>query len=540
MSKKSVILGLSLTAALTTAALAPSVFAEPPSGAAGTLTAPGGETPPEKPAGESGGAPGQAPSESSSVEHTGVMTITEDMSTDSQTYESVNNSENAILMTGGTVTLTNPTIKKTGAADGDSADFYGTNAAVFVSGGTMNITGGTVTTDGAHANGVFAYGEGIINISNTNIKTSSNSSGALMVTGGGTLTATYVTATTDGNSSAPIRSDRGGGTMNIENGTYTSNGVGSPVIYSTANVIVKDATLESTASEGVVIEGKNSVKLSNTKLTANNTALNSQSETYKTIFIYQSMSGDADEGVGSFTAENSDITTKNGDTFFITNTTADINLTNNNIVNESGDFIRIQAGGWGNSGSNGGQVTMTTTDQEIRGGIVVDNISSLSLAMYGDSFYRGIINGANTAEMLSIHLDKDAVIVLDGDSYISGLDNEDTENKNIYANGHKLYLAGEEVKINSETPPEGRKNKTAGATAETATEKEEVKEVDDYSTLGFIIAAAASFLVLVIGGLLIASCTKKCRKEPNPSGNDLDADLSGMENSGQEEGPDGQ
>ena len=539
MSKKSVFLGLSLTAALTTAALAPSVFAEPPSGAAGNLVAPGGETPPEKPAGEPGGAPGQAPGESVNVEHSGVMTITEDTATDGQTYESVNDSENAILMTGGVANLANPVVKKTGSADGDNADFYGTNAAVFVSGGTMNITGGAVTTDGAHANGVFAYGEGIINVSNANIKTSANNSGALMVTGGGTLTATYVSATTDGNSSAPIRSDRGGGTMNIENGTYTSNGVGSPVIYSTANINVKDATLESTASEGVVIEGKNSVKLSNTKLVANNTTLNGQSETYKTIFIYQSMSGDADEGVGSFIAENSDITTKNGDTFFITNTTAEINLKNNNIINESGDFIRIQAGKWGNTGANGGQVVLTATDQEIRGGIVVDNISALSISLAGDSYYKGIINGANTAQTLSITLSKDAVIVLDGDSYISSLSNEDTENKNIYANGHKLYVAGEEVKINSETPPEGRKNQTTGATTSETT-KEEVKKVDDYSTLGFIIAAAASFLVLVIGGIIIASCAKKCRKEPNPSGNDLDADLSGMENSGQEEGPDGQ
>lgn len=539
MSKKSMLLGLSLTAALTTAALVPSVFAEPPSGAAGNLVAPGGETPPEKPVGEPGGAPGQALGESANVEHSGVMTITEDAATDGQTYESVNDSENAILMTGGVANLANPTVKKTGSADGDNADFYGTNAAVFVSGGTMNITGGTVTTDGAHANGVFAYGEGIINISNANIKTSANNSGALMVTGGGTLTATYVSATTDGNSSAPIRSDRGGGTMSIENGTYTSNGVGSPVIYSTANVSVKDATLESTASEGVVIEGKNSVKLSNTKLVANNTTLNGQSETYKTIFIYQSMSGDADEGVGSFTAENSDITTKNGDTFFITNTTAEINLKNNNIINESGDFIRIQAGKWGNTSTNGGQVVLTATDQEIRGGIVVDNISALSISLAGDSYYRGIINGANTAQTLSITLSKDAVIVLDGDSYISSLSNEDTENKNIYANGHKLYVAGEEVKINSETPPEGRKNQTAGATTSETT-KEEVKEVDDYSTLGFIIAAAASFLVLVIGGIIITSCAKKCRKEPDPSGNNLDADLSGMENSGQEEGPDGQ
>ena len=552
MSKKNILLGMSVVATLTTAALLPKVYAEPTTGGTEVPAAPGGEAP-------SGEAPGgQAPGgqmtggDSSSASHSGVMTFTEDMATDGQTYESTGSAENAILMTGGTVTLTNPTINKTGSDDGDSADFYGTNAAVFVSGGTLNITGGTVTTNGSHANGVFAYGEGIINISNANIKTTSNNSGAVMVTGGGTLTATYVTATTDGNSSAPIRSDRGGGKMYIENGTYTSNGVGSPAIYSTADIEVKGASLESTASEGVVIEGKNSVDLENVKLTANNTTLNGQSETYKTIFIYQSMSGDADEGVGSFTAKNSNITTKNGDTFFVTNTSAEINLENNTFTNESGDFLRVQAGKWGNSGSNGGTVVLNATAQEIKGGIVLDNISALSMALYQDSYYKGVINGSNTAQMISMHLDTDSVIVLDGDSYITSLDNDDKENTNIYGNGHKLYVNGEEVKTNSADAPTGRKNQTtSGAVTEEI--KEDTKEVDDYSTLGFIIAAAGSFLVLVIGGIIIARCTAKCRgKSPEKSlekgpaeegakrGIEADKVQVDVFNGGQEKGPDAQ
>ena len=305
--------------------------------------------------------------------------------------------------------------------------------------------------------------------------------------------------------------------MYIENGTYTSNGVGSPAVYSTANIEVNGATLESTASEGVVIEGKNSVDLENAKLTANNTTLNGQSETYKTIFIYQSMSGDADEGVGSFTAKNSTITTKNGDTFFVTNTSAEINLENNTFTNESGDFLRVQAGKWGNSGSNGGSVVLNATAQEIKGGIVLDNISTLSMALYQDSFYKGVINGANTAQMTSVHLDADSVIVLDGDSYITSLDNDDKENTNIYGNGYKLYVNGEEIKTNTADAPTGRKNQTTSSTV-TEEIKEDTKEIDDYSTLGFIIAAAGSFLVLVIGGIIIARCTTKCRgKNPEKS-----------------------
>ena len=45
------------------------------------------------------------------------------------------------------------------------------------------------------------------------------------------------------------------------------------------------------------------------------------------------MSGDASTGTATFTAKNSNITTTNGDLFYITNTTATLNLSNNTIIN---------------------------------------------------------------------------------------------------------------------------------------------------------------------------------------------------------------
>lgn len=57
--------------------------------------------------------------------------------------------------------------------------------------------------------------------------------------------------------------------------------------------------------------------------------------------------------------------TNNGDTFYVTNTTATINLTNNKITNNDskGNFLRVQKDSWGNSGSNGGDVTLNMTNQ---------------------------------------------------------------------------------------------------------------------------------------------------------------------------------
>ena len=164
-----------------------------------------------------------------------------------------------------------------------------------------------------------------------------------MTTGGGTMNADNLTINTSGNSSAAIRSDRGGGTVNVTKGYYKTTGKGSPVIYSTADIAVSDAYMESTSSQGVVVEGKNSVTLNNDTLVADNNSKNSdKSDVYQAVMIYQSMSGDAAQGTSSFTAKGGSITNKNGDVFFVNNTATEISLTGVVIKNEDneGNFLK--------------------------------------------------------------------------------------------------------------------------------------------------------------------------------------------------------
>lgn len=87
--------------------------------------------------------------------------------------------------------------------------------------------------------------------------------------GGGTLTASNLTVETNGESSAAIRSDRGGGTMTVDGGTYTSRGTGSPAVYCTADITVNNAALTAENSEAVCIEGLNSLSLTNCSLSGN-------------------------------------------------------------------------------------------------------------------------------------------------------------------------------------------------------------------------------------------------------------------------------
>ncbi|MBR1386508.1 MAG: hypothetical protein IJ568_06730 [Bacilli bacterium] len=395
----------------------------------------------------------------SSATYSAVKEITKDEDITSGEYKSTNADENAISVSGEVKsTLSGITVSKAGDSDGgDNTSFYGTNSAIIAKGGAnVTIKNANITTDATGANGVFSYGGSAttnnsssdnttINISDSTITTNKDNSGGIMTTGGGIMNATNLTITTAGTSSAAIRSDRGGGTVTVNKGTYKTTGKGSPAIYSTADITVKNATLISTSSEGAIIEGKNSITLENVELTDTNNQLNGQSTTYKNVFLYQSMSGDAAEGKAVFTSKNSTITTNKGDSFYVTNTTAEINLENNIIINNdsTGNFLRIQKDSWGNNGSNGGTVTLNLTNQEVNGNIVVDSISKLTMKLSDGSTFKGAINNSNEGEV-SLTLDKSSSIILNGDTYIKSLSNTDSSNSNINLNGYKLYVNGVE------------------------------------------------------------------------------------------------
>lgn len=377
-----------------------------------------------------------------------------------ETYESNTKDENTILVNGDVdVNMNNITVNKSGDSDGgDNTSFYGINSAILAkSGAVVIIKNSTINTNATGANGVFSYGGSAttnnssndgttVTISDSTITTTKDNSGGIMTTGGGIMNAYNLIINTSGISSAAIRTDRGGGKVNVDGGTYTTTGQGSPIIYSTADIIVSNAKLIAKASEGVVIEGKNSVTLNNVTLTDTNNKLNGKSTTYKNIFLYQSMSGDASNGTSSFTSKNSKITTNKGDTFYVTNTTAVINLENNTITNndKSGAFLRIKKDSWGNSGSNGGNVTLKATNQLINGDIVIDSISTLTMNLKNSNF-TGKINKSNSAKSIDLNIDKDTKIKLTGNSYVTSFTNEDASNSNIDFNGYKLYVNGKAI-----------------------------------------------------------------------------------------------
>jgi hypothetical protein len=472
----SILLATSMSLTFSASAMADTT--QPPEIPQGTMTGqppemPSGEKPdgqpPEMPNGEkpTGEAPEgmgdgmQAPpngfgGSQEVTQGTAANEITEDGDYSNEAYTSEGDDENALRVTGATVSLDNITVYKSAGATSntENGDFYGQNAALLATDGAkVTIKNSTVSSSAQNGNGVFSYGEGtVVNISDTKITTTADNSGGIQTTGGGTTNASNLTVTTSGSSAAAIRSDRGGGTVVVDGGSYTSNGYNSPAVYSTADITVSNAELTANNSEALVIEGKNSITLENCEVSGNmsDTKGSSSDENVHNVMIYQSMSGDAEVGTSSFKMTGGKLTSNNGDMFYVTNTHSVIELNGVELNNlESDGYLFNISGnsasrGWGKAGANGAQVELTAKNQTLDGDIAVDSISTLDMKLTSNSTLNGTINVVDNAQG-GTAVDNNAVVTIDsgsvwnltGDCKITSL----TNNGTINYNGYTITLA---------------------------------------------------------------------------------------------------
>lgn len=390
---------------------------------------------------------------------TATQVISNSKKTLSGNYTSKNADQSvALVKNGGTLTLNNAVLNKTSgdSSNTENSEFYGINAGLLVtSKSTANITNTKISTSAKGSNSVFATGANAkINISDSTITTTGGSSArGLDATYGGTINADYVTVSTSGNSCAALATDRGEGTVTAKNSTLSTKGTGSPVIYSTGKISISNTTGTATGSQMVVIEGKNSATVTNSKLTASGQG-NRNNVDHSGIMIYQSMSGDASTGTGTFTAKNSTLSVaknsnyyKTAPMFFVTNTDAVINLTNTKLSYGSNTLLSVKGTSeWGKSGSNGGNVKLNASKQTLSGNINLDKLSTFTMKLNNSSTYTGTINAKNTAKKISLILDASSKIKLTGDSYITSFSDEDASYSNIDFNGHTLYVNGKALK----------------------------------------------------------------------------------------------
>ncbi|MBI5961142.1 MAG: hypothetical protein HY866_20565 [Chloroflexi bacterium] len=401
----------------------------------------GGGQPPDG----AGGPPGDGTTTNPVLTATcGIITLDGEAgaSTTDQIYDSAEaDSSDICVINGGSLTLVNPAITKTGdTSSSDQSSFYGLNAAVLVGpDSSVTITGGSVTTAGAGTNGVFATGSGSsVTLTDVSIYAVGDGAHAVMATLGGTMTLNNVDMITTDVHSGAIATDRGSGTITVTGGTVLTSGQDSPGIYSTGIITVSDATITATGAESAVIEGANSIILTNTTLASN-------LEDKWGVMIYQSFSGDAEGSDGVFTMTGGSLahTATTGPLFFVTNSTAYITLSGVEVTAGSG--ILVEAGGtdrWGNSGENGGTVYLTADAQTLTGDLMADNISTINATLQNRSSLTGSINPDNTAQAANLTLDGTSTWNVTADSVLTCLADSggisDGSVSNIAGNGYTV------------------------------------------------------------------------------------------------------
>jgi hypothetical protein len=399
-------------------------------------------------------------------------------------YSTSTADQNAICVTGTSsyLTLIDPTITSSAvtSSDGDSS-WYGLDAAVLdYNGGVLTMDGGTVTTSGDGGNMVFSYGTGTITISNatlTSTTTNTSNNHGIYAAGAGTIVANNVTASSAGSASSIVATDNGGGTLTINGGSYKATGNKSAGIYSTGVIKGYNATFTSTGGEAVVIEGDNSVVLSNSTLNS------ASSGTHRGIFLYQSMSGDATNNscgtsgdcfeMTNGTFNYTDTTSGNTDpasnctAFEVYNQTSLVTLTDVTINNSCGTLLLA---GYNDQWSNSdawGYVTFKVYGTTLTGNIIVgdtclssactsrDTSSTAAIYLYEDtsnvgSTLTGAINNADTGKTVSLTMDKASKWVVTGTSYLTSLTDADTTYSNItcQTTGCTVYVNGTAIAIN--------------------------------------------------------------------------------------------
>ena len=356
-----------------------------------------------------GGGMGQSPDAGGVDSYAAATEYTSDTEADGETFTSTGTDENAVhILDGAQVTLKNVTADRTSSDSkgGDNSSFYGVGAAILNTDGKAYISGSTVDTDAAGGAGIFSYGDGVTYVSDTTIKTQQDTSGGIHAAGGGTMV--------------------------VDGGTYTSNGTGSPAIYSTANIAVNNANLTANGSEAVCIEGLNSLHLYNSNLTGNMSD-NEQNDCTWNVILYQSMSGDSELGNSTFEMDGGSLTAKNGGMFYTTNTESTFVLSDVDITYaEDNDFFLKCTGnqnqrGWGQSGSNGADCLFTAITQKMEGDIIWDSISKLDFYMTDGSTLKGAVKddescaGDGGSGYASFYIEEGSSWVVTGDSELTNL-----------------------------------------------------------------------------------------------------------------------
>lgn len=334
--------------------------------------------------------------------------------------------------------------------DKESSIYYGLNSAVIVKdGSSMELIDSDITTNVSYSSAFFLTGlNGTAKLDNINISTNKEYSSGLVSSDYGSITALDLDITTKGDNSTSLKSITSNSEINIEDSYLYTEGLYSPLIYSSGKINLTNTDGTALNSNIATIEGSNSITITDSKLTTEHITNN---DNPAGIYIYneQSKSISADYTNATFTSTSSRLTIKETynyesiPMFYVTNIKATINITDTELDYSNNILLKVVGNDtYGDIGNNGGEVTFTATDQELKGNIEIDDISKVRFNL-NNSHYEGQINGNDSSKAVDITFDKTSTWTLTGDSYINTLTIQNGKisrlSRSIKSNGYDIY-----------------------------------------------------------------------------------------------------
>jgi len=368
----------------------------------------------------------QPPADTTPTYPYGATYTLSDGSTVTKTGETLTSSTqyyNVVQVSNGTLNLVNCTFTKSGdGSGGDNSSFYGNNSTIYAGAASSTdyesttaaanakiiISGGTITGSAQGANAIIATNGATIVASNITIVNNNSVSRGLHATYGGIINASNVDITTNEATSSTIATDRGGGTVTVNGGTATANGSKSAVIYSTGTMAATDLVGKSAQGEIAVIEGDNSITMTNCTMTSGSSE--------RGLLMMQSGSGDASGVNPVMTITGGSLTMTDEDAPLLevaTCVTATCTLDGVSVTVPSGILMYVMEDSqWSTSGAIGN--------------LILSNGAYYGIVKY-DSGYTA-----------NVTVNSGAAWYLTGNASVTNLVNNGT----IYTNGYTLSVSG--------------------------------------------------------------------------------------------------
>lgn len=339
-----------------------------------------------------------------------------------------------LVKNGATVTVRDSKIYKQNGETSDSSQITvtGVNSAAVVSyGSEAKFTNTKTETTIEYANGLFISGEKAkANLIDTEIYTYGYGSNGIVVSTKGYLETNHATITTKVKSSpAIVLTHKQSTALLTENTMLETNGSSSPAFLTKGTVTGKNISVTSNGSRIAEIEG-GIFTISDSMLIANG-APNNNKENPSAFYITGEES--------NIKVTNSSININRKMPYFNTaiifdlvDANSTITLKNTTINQGSKQFVNL-------TNSTG---TFIADAMQLNGSLTIDDTSTLNVELKNSTFIMGSINTENKSGKVTLKLDASSKLILDGDTYITELDNANPDNTNIIFNNYKLYVNG--------------------------------------------------------------------------------------------------